>query len=498
MKRSDTNRIKKAICALCVLSLAAAAGSCAQGSGEDVQTQPMGGTDSSLSADSEEPTVLKYINDLPEADFNGDPFRIYAVYPERYWDHFFIDEPDGEVINDMVYLRNTEVASRYNVVFETYDENWVTGPDTIRSLIRAGDDTYSLMIASHNRLSEILVGGYLLPWEMTSVDMTRPYYVKQANETFSMGGNTMLLFGDYTDSLINLTWAFAFNKRLAEDYDITGLYELVDEGKWTVDQFLTLIKGIYVDLNGDGKRGAEDFYGYLADDYPSIDAWSRPLMMSAVSKDEDDYPILDFLRESTVDAYTAVYEMYYNTPSIYHSFGAWGHIDTFAKGNSIFSSMMFSNIYDSSMRDMEDDYGVLPFPKLTEEMEYSTHLDGAFSALLLPTTLPASTLERTGIITEALNAYSGEYVRPAIYETTLKLKTTRDEESARMMDLILASRSFSFDSMDELNFPLSPICVLRDNIQKGTQSITSYYEKQNKRFTKRLEKLIKDFKESME
>ena len=67
-----------------------------------------------------------------------------------------------------------------------------------------------------------------------------------------------------------------------------------------------------------------------------------------------------------------------------------------------------------------------------------------------------------------------------------------------MMDLILASRSFSFDSMDELNFPLSPICVLRDNIQKGTQSITSYYEKQKKRFTKRLENLIKEFKDSME
>ena len=494
MKTSDTNTVTKTLCALCVLCLAAAAVSCGGDNGKQEQN-----TSTAPSSEADTAAEAKYINDLPEADFNGEPFRIYVMYPEVYLYHFFVDEPDGEVINDMVYLRNAEVASRYNIVFEMHDENWVTGPDTIRTLISAGDDTYSLMIASHNRLSDIQVGGYLLPWEMAeAVDMTKPYYVRNANETFSMGGNTMLLFGDYTDSLINLTWAFVFNKRLAEDYDITGLYELVDEGKWTVDRFLSMIKGIYVDVNGDGKRGSEDFYGYLADDYPSVDAWSRPLDMSAISKDEDDFPVLDFLRESTVDAYTTVYEMYYNTPSIYHSFGAWGHVSTYANGNSIFASMMFRDIYGNSMRDMEDDYGVLPFPKLTEEMEYSTHLDGAFSALILPTTLSQEMLQRTGVITEALNAYSGEYVRPAIYETTLKLKTTRDEESARMMDLILESRSFSFDSMDELNFPLSPICVLRDNIAKGTQSITAYYEKKNKSVTKRLENLIKKFKQSMD
>ena len=80
------------------------------------------------------------------------------------------------------------------------------------------------------------------------------------------------------------------------------------------------------------------------------------------------------------------------------------------------------------------------------------------------------------MITEALNAYSQEYVTPAIYEVTLKTKTSRDERSIEMLDLILDSRQYSFDSCDESNFPLSPIKTLRTLIGSSkSKDIASYY-----------------------
>ena len=45
-----------------------------------------------------------------------------------------------------------------------------------------------------------------------------------------------------------------------------------------------------------------------------------------------------------------------------------------------------------------------------------------------------------------------------------------------MLDLALAGRRYSLDSMDESNFPLSAKKALRYQIQAGNENIASYYE----------------------
>jgi len=149
------------------------------------------------------------------------------------------------------------------------------------------------------------------------------------------------------------------------------------------------------------------------------------------------------------------------------------------------------------MRDMEDDYGILPTPKYqAEDPGYSTHLDGTFSAQMIMVSQPESEFERTGTITEALNAYSRQIVVPAIYDTALKVKVTRDEGSTRMIDYALEGRKFSFDSFDESSFKLSPVNVLRSNIQGKKDSITSYYESNKSSCEKWIEDMVKAFEES--
>ncbi|MBQ2709402.1 MAG: hypothetical protein IJF67_14125, partial [Clostridia bacterium] len=111
-----------------------------------------------------------------------------------------------------------------------------------------------------------------------------------------------------------------------------------------------------------------------------------------------------------------------------------------------------------------------------ESGEYATYLSGTFSAQMIGVCQPESDWARTGTITHALNVLSHEYVVPAIYDVTLKTKTTRDEDSARMMDMIFANRRFSFDSVDENNFMLSPIKSVRTLIgTQKTKDIASHY-----------------------
>ena len=463
--------------------------------GDDTDTVNTGhSADSAVGevTESEEANRL-YIHQLPEADFGGEPFTVFG---EICRDHYYVEEPDGEVINDAVFRRNNEIEERYNIDLAFSLVEWKEGPDTIKINVQSGDNAYDLLTCTHLYMIDTLLNGYYLDWaDIPNVDLTKPYYVQSANTTYSIADKTLLLFGDFMDANITNCWVFLFNKSKAAEYDLSDLYEVVDSEKWTFDYFMSLIKNVESDLNGDGEMNESDFYGFATDRFGSADSFSRALHLTGISKDENNYPIVDFFKESTVDAYEALYEMYYNTAGVYVSEETWKHIDNvFVPGNAIFSNALLEMLCGEALRDMKDDYGVLPYPKWEEsDTLYATYLDGTFSAQMLSVTLSDEQIERAGLITEALNAYSAEYVRPAIYDTTLKEKTSRDEESIRMLDLVLAGRQFSFDSMDEKGYPFSPYQALRGNIGDRKNNIASYYEKNANKAQKWIDKIVDAF-----
>lgn len=91
---------------------------------------------------------------------------------------------------------------------------------------------------------------------------------------------------------------------------------------------------------------------------------------------------------------------------------------------------------------MESDYGVIPYPKFDEnQKDYITHVGGASPIMVIPLQ-NTSDDERLGNILEAMCEASYRITRPAYYETALKEKGTRDEESKQILDLILDSRTY--------------------------------------------------------
>lgn len=87
---------------------------------------------------------------------------------------------------------------------------------------------------------------------------------------------------------------------------------------------------------------------------------------------------------------------------------------------------------------METEFGILPFPKYDDsQKDYITRIS-FFDMFTVPVTV--SDVERTSAIIEALNCQSGNIVIPAYYEISLKTKYARDNDSAGMLDLIMANR----------------------------------------------------------
>ena len=90
-------------------------------------------------AEKEDFSILS--DDLPDKDFDG---FTYAIYTRNitYHSPFIVEDLTGEVLNDAVFERNSNIADRFNIEFI---ENLYTDECMPLTLVQAGDDTYTLM-----------------------------------------------------------------------------------------------------------------------------------------------------------------------------------------------------------------------------------------------------------------------------------------------------------------------------------------------------------------
>ena len=106
-------------------------------------------------------------------------------------------------------------------------------------------------------------------------------------------------------------------------------------------------------------------------------------------------------------------------------------------------------------REIRFNYGVLPYPKYDESQEnYKTTVLNNHSVVTIP--IDSKDRECAAAICEALAYESWKSVTPAYFETALKVKYARDNDSSQMFDIIREGASFDFGyiytaSLDGIN-----------------------------------------------
>jgi hypothetical protein len=114
----------------------------------------------------------------------------------------------------------------------------------------------------------------------------------------------------------------------------------------------------------------------------------------------------------------------------------WHTDNYFQKDQALFADLTFYGTI--TLRDMESDFGIVPFPKYTAEQDgYGVMVEAGTRTMTMPTT--AAQPELSGAVLETLHWLSWRDVMPAYYEVTLKQKVSRDDISSRMLDLIMDS-----------------------------------------------------------
>jgi hypothetical protein len=432
---------------------------------------------------------------LPERDYNKETFTLFCR--EEAKAQYFTDSENGEIVNDAVYARNLAVEERFNITLDyfTMDGTWanmVAYKNAIKSAIQAGDDSYDL-IEGNCAIADLLGNGYFLNWNaMEFMDFSQPWWAQSSQRELNIGGNLEFIVGDYTLMLWEGLLVIYFNKQLATDLNIENPYDIVNNGKWTIDKLAEISREITQDLNGDSKFDNNDLYGLITTTGNCIDNFWISSDMPITVMDEDNFPILNLPIQ--LDRALSVSEKVFNlvTGTGVYAIDENKLTDTLQPMFMADQGLFFTDFLDSSevYRTMETDFGIIPYPKYDENQEkYETFSKTGYGSFAIPSVV--SDPEMSAVITTALNAESYKVVVPAYYDVALKTKYSRDDESAKMLDIIRNGFDMDFACVC-LDYTSWVLLEMRNMVQAKNFDMASRIAKLENKINTSLEKLKTD------
>ena len=410
-------------------------------------------------------------------------------------------ELTGDNVNDAVFERNLAVEEAMGVSFEytTSNNAWSDVFAAAQKLVLSGDCSYDLLIDDQRGFSTASVSHlFLEASSLPTVDLDEGCWWKDYMMNLSVDYKSLyLLVGDYFADVLNHSHAILYNRDVYRDLygDPDEVYTMVQEGRWTYENWQPLVDGAYADLDGDGKVTPKgDRFGMIVGGIGgSIFPFSYSSDCQFVSRDADGYPTLTMYSERLVKLYDNIRGIFYSeaTSTKFDENGANLHAK-FIEGGALFISGTQLGDF-GKFRDMENDIGIIPYPKLDESQErYITVVHDTAEVGAFPLTVRDSAM--CGAVVQMLCRTSHETVLPTYYEESLKIKYARDDASSAMIDLIHDGITDEFCLVYGGAYANDIFTwALLGPLQKNGDSITADYESREKAAIAGLEKLMEDF-----
>ncbi len=419
-----------------------------------------------------ETTAAEPKPDLPEGlDYEGHPFVILTEAGYN-WEEVDVSEEMGVVtndvtVNDAVYQRNLMTEETLNVKVVMLISSSVNSD--IKKAVAAGDDAYGVVMPSTGTAASLALSDYFYDWnDLEYVSLEMPWYEQGIIADVTIAGRVLFMTGDFGFRDKDNTWIFMFNKNLLSDLNMTEPYDHVRNHEWTLDLFSSMIKDVTADIDGNSKFNAKDRFGFLTTGAGGATNFLYAGGSKIVTQSPGGEISLSLNNERTA-ALVEITNNIFNSENQTHTDG-WEVIEKmFAAGQGLFYSEIMAHV--RNLRGMEADFGLLPAPKYDEAQEkYYCHVDAA--APLMCVTNIVSDPQRTSAVIETLYFLGYKYVRTAYYGVALTGKHIRDEDSAEMLDIILAGRVFDMGYIYNIGTLAN---MMSSMITKKSADFTSYY-----------------------
>ncbi len=368
-------------------------------------------------------------------NFNGQEYVILnGYYNEGKYvsTDIYPEETTGDALNDAMYNRCISTEEKLGCVI-TVNEGTLS---QIKSNIAAGDDFAHMTFVDLTNIMSLVVQNYCIDlYDMPAIDLTKAWWDHNAEDKLSFNGHLFYTFNDTIFTQMDNARAIYFNKGLAEDLQLGDLYTLVKDGGWTIDEMQRMGTLAVSDLNGDGKMTINDdrvgtiMWGVVGIGELLLTGCESEIMMQG----EDGIPYFYCFTERFTDIYERVFHFIKDDDNYKD-----GSVEQFMSGHALFYGGTLAST--AAMREMDTDFGILPSPKYSVDQEKYWNVSPNAHALLVPVTVGDQTF--AGTVMEEMAYYSSVALLPAYFDTMLKGKSARDEESAAMLDLIHDSISY--------------------------------------------------------
>lgn len=478
--------------ALAILMITFLAFGCANNASETTETTTAAETTAAA-----ETGEVELKPDLPDIKFEGEDFVFIVRGPtfvEWQSQDVFVEEQNGEPVNDAVYIRNVYLEETYNIKIKEFQ---ATDPgNQAKKSISAGSNDYQVVMANTSETATLASQNLLYNLhEIPNMDLTKPWWDQRSVTQLSIGGKLYFCTGDLSIMANDATWIQMFNKKMIVDYSLESPYDLVNNGKWTIDKMVEMGRAVASDIDGDGTMKWDiDQYGFVTHE-SSCEGFFFGSGCNIIAKDENDLPYLNMSNERVITVIERATPMISDKTLVVNgSVQALAPVaqmqPVFESGRSLFYGEVMQCII--RLRAMEIDFGVIPFPKLDEDQaEYNHFIHLTACMLSVPLSNPDT--DKTGILLEAMAAKSKYTLQKAYYDVCLEGKFMRDEESTGMLDIILKTRNYDIGYIYNWG---NLFTSFRTCITKGDTDFASKYAKAEPAAIKAMDKTVAAWTES--
>lgn len=381
--------------------------------------------------------------DLGGIEVNGESNE----YDSNFYNVLDWDEYSGDRLNDAVYDRNRYIEEQLNctlVVNRSNDPN-----KALEQAVLGGTGDVELVYSLMAYSGGILTAGMLKPFNaIDTVDISQPYWDQGGIRDLAIRGQMYhgyLDFGfDHYDSMAVLF----YNGKIVEEYNLEDPYDLFMNQEWTTAKMLELLQNVSADLDGDGayKLGT-DMYGFAGREYffePIQFASGVDIITWDMEKDNFSFNMTD-------DRFLQVTEA---ISSIFHSgnkdFVNYSDYDlgrtAFQNGKVLIYSRLLGDF--KQLRENEDDYGIMAFPRYDYNNEYTSYFVQNPTTLYLASAVGddngdgEADYSEIGLFLQAIGAYTYDFTMEEYTEKAVIGKGLRDEKSVEIFKIMIQNRSF--------------------------------------------------------
>lgn len=438
---------RKQLTSLILLAAVLTSAACGSTPSETPETTASNGDDTTTAA---ETVGYQY----PDKDYGGREFTVMNY--DSMWDCVMaldFAEQNSDRLDDAIYNRNRKVEEKLGFKMNEVTQHYIgwfeagNSTDLLMNNIMAGDNTYDAAYIPVTFKPAVVTEGYLYDlYKLPGMNLSEEWWDQVMVDTLTINGQLYAVTSPLHLMSLDMSWVMLFNQDMLDERNMEYPYQLVRDGKWTLDKWQEYVTAV-ASLNGDDSftysKSGKAIYG-ISHHPTAIEGMIYSAGNTLVKEENGGYK-LDLENEHLYNTLEKCFKLLDRTngnrTGDTMSANEDYYYNIFRDERAVFLTCELKTA--TVMRDMKATFGLLPYPKYDESQEsYYTMMSASSCVLTVPNNIKDP--EFTGTVLDALSYESLQTVLPEYYDISLSQKGLRNDDSIEMLQIIRNTRGVEF------------------------------------------------------